>query len=60
MQHRTQDFSFILDGVLGIMEQQIVITNNILPGARKSIPYVAENSTSIFEAECARLLTTSS
>ncbi|KAF5370556.1 hypothetical protein D9758_001832 [Tetrapyrgos nigripes] len=41
--HRTQDFAFILNGVLGIMEQQIMITNNILPGARKSIPYVAEN-----------------
>ncbi|THU95339.1 hypothetical protein K435DRAFT_755788 [Dendrothele bispora CBS 962.96] len=41
--HRTQDFAFILNGVLGIMEQQVMIMNNILPGARKAIPYVAEN-----------------
>ncbi|KAK7472605.1 hypothetical protein VKT23_000718 [Stygiomarasmius scandens] len=41
--HRTQDFAFIMNGVLGIMEQQVMIMNNILPGARKSIPYVAEN-----------------
>ncbi|ESK85891.1 hypothetical protein Moror_2314 [Moniliophthora roreri MCA 2997] len=41
--HRTQDFTFILDGILGIMEQEIASMNNILPGARKSVPYIAEN-----------------
>ncbi|KAF5376543.1 hypothetical protein D9757_008307 [Collybiopsis confluens] len=41
--HRTQDFQFILDGIYGIMEQQVMSMNNILPGARKSTPYVAEN-----------------
>ncbi|KAG7092239.1 hypothetical protein E1B28_008605 [Marasmius oreades] len=41
--HRTPDFDFILDGVIGIMEQEIANVNNILPGARKSMPYVAEN-----------------
>ncbi|KAK0503006.1 high-temperature-induced dauer-formation protein-domain-containing protein [Armillaria luteobubalina] len=40
--HRTQDFAFILDGVLGIMNQQLASVNNLLPGARKSIPYIAE------------------
>ncbi|KAL0567514.1 hypothetical protein V5O48_014482 [Marasmius crinis-equi] len=41
--HRTPDFAFVLDGVIGIMEQEIASTNNILPGARKSMPYVTEN-----------------
>ncbi|KAK7043695.1 hypothetical protein VNI00_008306 [Paramarasmius palmivorus] len=41
--HRTQDFAFVLDGVLGIMEQEVTSMNNILPGARKSVPYIAEN-----------------
>ncbi|KAG7452752.1 uncharacterized protein BT62DRAFT_958767 [Guyanagaster necrorhizus] len=40
--HRTQDFNFILDGILGVMNQQLASVNNLLPGARKSIPYVAE------------------
>ncbi|KAE9406466.1 hypothetical protein BT96DRAFT_987607 [Gymnopus androsaceus JB14] len=41
--HRTQDFQFVLSGILGIMEQQVINMNNILPGARKSTPYIAEN-----------------
>ncbi|KAF9066874.1 high-temperature-induced dauer-formation protein-domain-containing protein [Rhodocollybia butyracea] len=41
--HRTQDFQFVLSGILGIMEQQVMSMNNILPGARKSIPYIAED-----------------
>ncbi|KAF9264896.1 hypothetical protein L218DRAFT_925592 [Marasmius fiardii PR-910] len=41
--HRTPDFAFVLEGVIGIMEQEIANMNNILPGARKSVPYVAEN-----------------
>ncbi|KAJ7109144.1 high-temperature-induced dauer-formation protein-domain-containing protein [Mycena epipterygia] len=44
--HRTQDFSFILDGVVGILEQQMATMNILLPGARKSIPYI--NETVIF------------
>ncbi|KAF9228020.1 hypothetical protein BS17DRAFT_747084 [Gyrodon lividus] len=40
--HRTQDFALILDGVTNILEQQLAITNNLLPGSRKSIPYVPE------------------
>ncbi|KAJ3723483.1 high-temperature-induced dauer-formation protein-domain-containing protein [Lentinula guzmanii] len=41
--HRTQDFQFVLSGILGIMEQEVMNMNNILPGARKSTPYIAEN-----------------
>ncbi|KAL1742803.1 high-temperature-induced dauer-formation protein-domain-containing protein [Schizophyllum fasciatum] len=40
--HRTQDLTFILDGFLNAMEQQMTSANNILPGARKSIPYIPE------------------
>ncbi len=31
-----------MDGILGIMNQQLASVNNLLPGARKSIPYIAE------------------
>ncbi|KAJ7135027.1 high-temperature-induced dauer-formation protein-domain-containing protein [Mycena crocata] len=44
--HRTQDFGFILDGIVGILEQQMATMNNLLPGARKSVPYI--NETVIF------------
>ncbi|OJA17561.1 hypothetical protein AZE42_09097 [Rhizopogon vesiculosus] len=40
--HRTQDFAFILSGIVGILEQQLAISNNLLPGSRKSVPYVPE------------------
>ncbi|KAJ7734954.1 high-temperature-induced dauer-formation protein-domain-containing protein [Mycena maculata] len=40
--HRTQDFSFILDGIVGILEQQMATMNILLPGARKSIPFINE------------------
>ncbi|KAJ3867565.1 high-temperature-induced dauer-formation protein-domain-containing protein [Lentinula novae-zelandiae] len=41
--HRTQDFQFVLSGILGIMEQEVMNMNNILPGARRATPYIAEN-----------------
>ncbi|KAJ6623397.1 high-temperature-induced dauer-formation protein-domain-containing protein [Mycena sp. CBHHK59/15] len=44
--HRTQDFAFVLDGIMGILEQQMATMNNLLPGARKSVPYI--NETIIF------------
>ncbi|KAK2460561.1 hypothetical protein APHAL10511_007031 [Amanita phalloides] len=40
--HRVQDFEFIHQGIIGILDQQIAATNNVLPGARKSIPHVPE------------------
>jgi hypothetical protein len=42
LQHRTQDFAFIVQGVIGIFEQQMASTNNLLPGAKKSVPYVID------------------
>jgi hypothetical protein len=40
--HRTPDFEFITDGVLGILEQQMASINNMLPGSRRSVPYVVD------------------
>ncbi|KAF5324653.1 hypothetical protein D9611_004387 [Ephemerocybe angulata] len=40
--HRTQDFEFVLNGINGIMMQQMSSMNNLLPGARKPYPYVHE------------------
>jgi hypothetical protein len=34
----------MVDGIVGILELQMVKINNLLPGARKSIPYVVEAS----------------
>ncbi|GLB35297.1 putative dyggve-Melchior-Clausen syndrome protein [Lyophyllum shimeji] len=44
--HRPQDFEFIVNGIAGILEQQMATMNNLLPGARKSVPYT--NETIIF------------
>ncbi|KAI6167118.1 high-temperature-induced dauer-formation protein-domain-containing protein [Pisolithus thermaeus] len=40
--HRTQDFAFILDGITSILDQQLAASNIILPGSRRSIPYIPE------------------
>ncbi|KAJ7752084.1 high-temperature-induced dauer-formation protein-domain-containing protein [Mycena metata] len=40
--HRTQDLAFVLDGIVGIVEQQMATMNNLLPGAKKSVPYINE------------------
>ncbi|KAG6376070.1 high-temperature-induced dauer-formation protein-domain-containing protein [Boletus reticuloceps] len=40
--HRTQDFAFILDGITNILEQQLAVANHLLPGSRRSVPYVPE------------------
>ncbi|KAI0060891.1 hypothetical protein BV25DRAFT_1806699 [Artomyces pyxidatus] len=40
--HRTEDFSFIIDGILGILEQQMASINNLLPGSRRSVPYIVD------------------
>ncbi|KAF8448048.1 high-temperature-induced dauer-formation protein-domain-containing protein [Boletus edulis BED1] len=40
--HRTQDFDFILDGITNILEQQLAVANHLLPGSRRSVPYVPE------------------
>lgn len=36
---------FIIEGVIGIFEQQMTSMNNLLPGAKKSAPYVADTGT---------------
>ncbi|KAL7421522.1 hypothetical protein Q5752_003291 [Cryptotrichosporon argae] len=40
--HRKDDFAFVLGGILGILEEQISVTNNYLPGAKKPVPYILE------------------
>ncbi|KAF5331063.1 hypothetical protein D9619_005935 [Psilocybe cf. subviscida] len=40
--HRSQDFEYLFDGMMGIMEQQIATVKNLLPGAKKSLPYMTE------------------
>jgi hypothetical protein len=43
-QHRTADFAFIFDGIFGILEQQMASINNMLPGSRRSVPYIVDTS----------------
>jgi hypothetical protein len=43
-QHRTGDFAFIVDGIFGILEQQMASVNNMLPGSRRSVPYIVDTS----------------
>ncbi|KAI0262890.1 high-temperature-induced dauer-formation protein-domain-containing protein [Gloeopeniophorella convolvens] len=40
--HRTGDFTFILNGIHGILEQQMASINNMLPGSRRSVPYIVD------------------
>ncbi|THH33894.1 hypothetical protein EUX98_g324 [Antrodiella citrinella] len=40
--HRSSDFDIILRGVFGILEQQMSSINNLLPGSRRSVPYIVE------------------
>jgi hypothetical protein len=32
----------VIDGIIGIFEQQMAAINNVLPGARKAIPHINE------------------
>jgi hypothetical protein len=47
-QHRDQDFEFIITGIVGILEQQMISVNKLLPGAKKALPYITETSMSFF------------
>ncbi|PCH38345.1 hypothetical protein WOLCODRAFT_96951 [Wolfiporia cocos MD-104 SS10] len=40
--HRPNDFAFILDGILAIFVEQMASMNNLLPGSKKSVPYIVE------------------
>ncbi|KAI5124045.1 hypothetical protein M0805_003874 [Coniferiporia weirii] len=43
--HRPADFTFIANGILGILEQYMAAVNNLLPGSRKPIPHLLETIT---------------
>lgn len=45
-QHRTEDFEFILDGVLGILAEHTAVNQNVLPGSKKPVDYILEICTS--------------
>ncbi|RXK36807.1 hypothetical protein M231_05891 [Tremella mesenterica] len=40
--HRKEDFSFILGGILTILEEHAAVTNMYLPGSKKPVPYILE------------------
>ena len=44
LKHRAQDFEYLFNGIINVMEQQTEIVKYILPGAKKSLPYVTETS----------------
>ena len=44
LKHRAQDFEYLFNGIITVMEQQTEIVKYILPGAKKSLPYVTETS----------------
>ncbi|CAD6567302.1 MAG: hypothetical protein TREMPRED_003499, partial [Tremellales sp. Tagirdzhanova-0007] len=41
--HRKEDFSFILEGTLGILEEHAAVNTNYLPGSKRPVPYILEN-----------------
>ncbi|OCH95639.1 hypothetical protein OBBRIDRAFT_745433 [Obba rivulosa] len=40
--HRANDFTFIMNGIVGILEEEMASHNNLLPGSKKSMPYIVE------------------
>ncbi|KAF8761031.1 Dyggve-Melchior-Clausen syndrome protein [Rhizoctonia solani] len=40
--HRASDFEFVFDGILSILEQNMVASHGLLPGSRKGVPYLVE------------------
>ncbi|WVQ82249.1 hypothetical protein IAT38_004377 [Cryptococcus sp. DSM 104549] len=40
--HRKEDFSFVLDGILGILQEHNAVTNGYLPGSKRPVPYILE------------------
>ncbi|KAI0637201.1 high-temperature-induced dauer-formation protein-domain-containing protein [Trametes polyzona] len=40
--HRPSDFAFILNGVVSIFESEMASLHGLLPGSRKSVPYMCE------------------
>jgi hypothetical protein len=42
LQHRKDDFAFILNGILSVLADFTAVTNNLLPGSKKPVPYILE------------------
>ena len=42
MQHRKEDFAFVLNGILAVFEEQTAVSSSYLPGSRKSVAYILE------------------
>ncbi|WWC70472.1 uncharacterized protein I206_104423 [Kwoniella pini CBS 10737] len=40
--HRKEDFSFLLEGIIGILQEHNAVTNGYLPGSQRPIPYILE------------------
>ncbi|KAI0747903.1 high-temperature-induced dauer-formation protein-domain-containing protein [Daedaleopsis nitida] len=40
--HRPNDFALILNGIVGIFEDEMASINGLLPGSKKSVPYMVE------------------
>lgn len=40
--HRKDDFSFILGGILGILDEHMAHTMTYMPGSKKPVPYLTE------------------
>jgi hypothetical protein len=48
VQHRTEDFEFILNGVIAILAEHTAVNQNVLPGSKKPIDYILELCASLY------------
>jgi hypothetical protein len=42
VQHRKEDFAFVLGGIMGILEEHMAVQNGYLPGSKRPVPYILE------------------
>lgn len=42
LQHRKEDFTFILEGILAILAEHMSVKNNVLPGSKRPVTYISE------------------
>lgn len=52
LKHRADDFSFILNGLIGIFQEQMSSMHPLLPGSKKPVPYIVE--TGVYTPVCHR------
>ncbi len=56
LQHRASDFEFILHGLVGIFQEQMSSIHPLLPGSKKSVPYIVETGmypySSLVKTQC--------